>query len=102
MNQQPFHDVLDEAADDYKNYHKAPSTMSDSFLVDFFRMSQEMEFEILDRLIIHIKTLKSMDETTQKFVLGLLKGELSVSSDRFENLVQIVEITQLRDYNLLN
>ena len=90
-----FHQELENAAKQYKERYQIPSTVPESFLVDFCKMSRDMEFELLDNIVHHIKSLSAMDEIRQKFILGLLKGDMSVSDDRFENLVHLAEITKL-------
>ena len=90
-----FHRELERAAKRYKERFQIPSSFPNSFFVAFCKKSREMEFELLDKLVRHIKSQDDMNEVNQKFVLGLIKGDLSVSDDRFENLVHLAQITKL-------
>jgi len=93
-----FHKKLDYVAERYKGVNKLPETPSQTFAAEFCQMSRDMEFELLDHIVSHVKTLGDMDEVRQQFILKMLKGDISVSDDRFDNLVQIAKVTNLTPF----
>ncbi|NGX57641.1 MAG: hypothetical protein K940chlam3_00534 [Chlamydiae bacterium] len=88
-----FHRELELIARDYKKINQVPSEVNpNSFAFEFLKLSREMEFELLDNIVSHIKSKNSIDKVAQKFVLKLLRGDLNVAEDRYENLVHLAKI----------
>jgi len=90
-----FHQELDYAVERYKSVNRTPEMPVKALAAQFSQMSRQIEFELLDHIVSHIKTISDMDCVRQKFILKMLKGDISVSDDRFENLMQIAEATNL-------
>jgi len=93
-----FHQELDYVVNCYKGVNSLPEMPSQTFTAEFCQMSRDMEFELLDHIASHVKTLKDVDEVRQQFILKMLKGDISVSDDRFENLIQIAKVTDLTTF----